>query len=221
MSAEVCRISSVIVTARTLFGEALAESLNRMTSDILVDHVCATISSAMERMSSRHPRVVIALVELGQNDALVLLKRTKRCASSAGTIVVDERANPLTAREAVRLGAAGYLTIGHGLSVLIDSIRSVAAGGVAIPSDISSLFRRNTESGLLTETDGDLCLLTGREIDVLKCVALGDTVREAAMRLGIAESTVDNHKTRIMRKLNVHRSVDLVKFAIRARLVSY
>ncbi len=62
--------------------------------------------------------------------------------------------------------------------------------------------------------------LTDREREILTHLALGRTVKETAELLGIATTTVDNHKTRIMRKINVHSKVALTHFAIREGMVS-
>lgn len=60
-----------------------------------------------------------------------------------------------------------------------------------------------------------LASLTRRERQVLEAIAGGGSVRECAESLGIAESTVDNHKSRLMRKVGVRRSLELIRFAYR------
>jgi DNA-binding NarL/FixJ family response regulator len=62
--------------------------------------------------------------------------------------------------------------------------------------------------------------LSSRERGVAQLLVVGKSVKECAEVLGLAVSTVDNHKTRIMKKLNVHKTVDLVRLAIREGLVS-
>ncbi|MBL8825948.1 MAG: response regulator transcription factor [Planctomycetaceae bacterium] len=65
-----------------------------------------------------------------------------------------------------------------------------------------------------------LAALTPRELQVLRLVAQGYSVRECAEQLSISHSTVDNHKSRMMAKLNIHKSIELVYFAIRVGLVN-
>jgi DNA-binding NarL/FixJ family response regulator len=62
--------------------------------------------------------------------------------------------------------------------------------------------------------------LTPRELQVLKMVARGFSVQECADKLNIKHSTVDNHKSRMMAKLNIHKSIQLVYFAVREGLIS-
>ena len=61
--------------------------------------------------------------------------------------------------------------------------------------------------------------LTAREIEVLQLLAEGCTVRQCADKLDLAKSTVDNHKARLMKKLELHKTVDLVRVAVRHGLI--
>lgn len=56
--------------------------------------------------------------------------------------------------------------------------------------------------------------LTAREQEVLKLIGDGYTFPGIAMRLALSAHTIDNHKTRILKKLGLHRTVDLVRFAV-------
>lgn len=70
------------------------------------------------------------------------------------------------------------------------------------------------------ERETPLSSLTPREVEVLRRVALGHSIKHCAEVLELAPSTVDNHKARLMKKLGVHKSLDLTRLAIREGLVS-
>ncbi|HEX9757174.1 MAG TPA: response regulator transcription factor [Nitrospiria bacterium] len=63
-------------------------------------------------------------------------------------------------------------------------------------------------------------LLTDREIQVLKVLAEGYTVKKAAGILGLSPKTVDTHKANLMRKINIHHRADLIKYALRKKIIS-
>ncbi|TWT37194.1 Transcriptional regulatory protein TdiR [Posidoniimonas corsicana] len=65
-----------------------------------------------------------------------------------------------------------------------------------------------------------LTLLTARERDVLRLIAAGLSVREMARMMHLADSTVDNHRSRLMKKLGVHKAVDAARFAYRIGLAA-
>lgn len=95
-------------------------------------------------------------------------------------------------------------------------------GQTAFPPQIEQRLV-STASGPRLDGDPDgspLDQLTPRELDVLRLLASGLSVKECAIALERSTSTVDNHKSRIMKKLGIHRSVDLTRLAIREGLVS-
>jgi DNA-binding NarL/FixJ family response regulator len=88
------------------------------------------------------------------------------------------------------------------------------------PSIRTSLRVEGLREGDPAQDHTPLAKLTYRELQVLRLVAEGLSVRQCAEILNRSESTVDNHKARIMKKLGVHRVVELTRFAIREGLVS-
>jgi two-component system response regulator NreC len=115
----------------------------------------------------------------------------------------------------------GYFTRGAPFSELAAGIGSMVGGGRAFDSAVQShvvqtpqgwRFRPDKESSSFSH-------LTRREIEVLKLVALGHSVKHCAELLDIAPSTLDNHKSRLMKKLGLHKSLELVRFAVREGLI--
>lgn len=75
--------------------------------------------------------------------------------------------------------------------------------------------------GRVVAQDDRLTSLTRRETDVLRLVGLGKTVNQCAEELGVSPSTVGNHKYRLMRKLGVSTSLQLLRIAVRNGLVEF
>lgn len=69
--------------------------------------------------------------------------------------------------------------------------------------------------------DGKISIkyFTGRQLEILTLLAMGDSVREVAKKLALAPKSVDNHKYRIMKILGVHNRVHLARYAIRQGLI--
>lgn len=70
------------------------------------------------------------------------------------------------------------------------------------------------------QVEDDLALLTDREREVLQLIAEGKTNKEVASTLAVSINTVETHRKHIMEKLDLHNTAELVRFAIRKRLVS-
>jgi len=112
--------------------------------------------------------------------------------------------------EAVQAGASGCVLKSDSPRQLLAAIEAVAAGG--------KYFTRPT--GYAPQAGGAVPpRLSAREREIVQLLAEGHTSKEIASRLGIAFKTVDAHRTNIMRRLNVHAVADLVRYAVRERII--
>lgn len=117
---------------------------------------------------------------------------------------------------AIKAGAAGYLPKSALGSELISAIRTVAKGESFLsPSAAGALIEDYRQLAKVEVHD----LLTKREREILTLVAEGYKSREMAEMLHISLKTVLCHRMKILKKLHVHNSADLIKFAIRRGLV--
>ena len=122
--------------------------------------------------------------------------------------------------EMLRAGAAGYVPKRAAPDELASAIRAVSRGDVFIHPSLAGrlvqdyLLRRDTD-----EQEPPIDDLTPREQEVLTLIAEGLSNGEIAERLVISIKTVDRHRENIMRKLNLHNRVDLVKYALRKGLI--
>lgn len=147
-------------------------------------------------------------------DSVVLLKQR---VPEAKIVLLDDVMRGSHIEKANRAGALGYITRQHTLGMVADVLWQVSLDGceflspdILSPATVAS-GKHNPGAGLL---DG----LTPREKQVLRLLARGCTVRRCAAILKLSESTVDNHKSRMMSKLGVHKTVELTRLAIRAGL---
>ena len=102
-------------------------------------------------------------------------------------------------------GAWGYLTKGDSPDEVIDGIRRVALGESVVSSDV--MARKRPEGTKLTK-------LTAREKQILRMIANGMSRTEIAERLCRSPMTIDNHRKSILKKLDIHDRVELVRYAI-------
>ncbi len=119
----------------------------------------------------------------------------------------------------VDAGASGYLTKSSADTDLIEAVKVVARGQVYLtPKAATLLLSRYKESD--EEDDVSLRILSTREQEVLALTAEGFSSREIGKKLFISPKTVDTYRARIMEKLRLTHRVELVRFALRAGLLS-
>ncbi|MBI5611073.1 MAG: response regulator transcription factor [Deltaproteobacteria bacterium] len=122
-------------------------------------------------------------------------------------------------RPALRAGARGYLVKGSGLHDLVAAIHAVALGHTFFSPAVSALLVHDAAADN-SSPQARLRLLSAREQEVLRWVVLGRTSSEIGDLLGIAAKTVEAHRANLGAKLHLHDVPALVRFAIRAGLIS-
>lgn len=136
-------------------------------------------------------------------------------------LLYDDCVRDVNVRTALRLRAAGYLTKRDRFVDWIDAVRKAMRNEPAFTAAVRQRLRPTVRGWeLLPSADAPgLHTLTARETEVLTYLAQGFTGKQCSAMLGISPSTVDNHKSRIMRKLNVRKTVELTRLALREGLV--
>ncbi|GIW05788.1 MAG: DNA-binding response regulator [Dehalococcoidia bacterium] len=122
--------------------------------------------------------------------------------------------------ESIRAGASGYLLKTVGRDELVRAIRAVAAGEAYLHPHVTrqmiELMRKDGRDPAPSSVDA---LLTEREREVLRGIALGQSNREIASTLYISPSTVQTHRAHLLAKLGLSSTAELVRFAVRIGLV--
>jgi two-component system, NarL family, response regulator NreC len=142
-------------------------------------------------------------------------KEIRRRSPRTRTILLTVHSEDHYVLEAVRAGVHGYVVKTQAAADLVQAIREIRGNAIYLSPTIS---RAVVEAYLDKATPpGDV--LSSRERQVLQLVAEGKTTKEIAVVLGVSIKTADSHRARIMRKLDIHDTAGLVRFAIRRGLI--
>jgi DNA-binding NarL/FixJ family response regulator len=117
--------------------------------------------------------------------------------------------------EVLAAGALGYMLKSDAGNELVDAIQSLASQKPYFTSKVSTMVLK----GYLNPATRESPVLTPREREIVQLVAEGKSTKEVADKLKISPKTADTHRTNIMRKLNLHSVSELVRYAIRNKLV--
>ena len=155
------------------------------------------------------PDVIVLDVRMPDMNGLEAARQIRQAASKAAILFVTMYDSKDFERDAIGVGASGFLSKTDSARLLVDAVRAV-------------LSRRTVFSQPLLSSDAmgaDTGRLTPREREVLQLLAEGNTNKEVAARLGITTKTAETHRARIMAKLDVHTVSGLVRYAIRHRMI--
>ena len=198
-------------------------------------HVVAEASdgeSAVQIAQQVTPDVIVMDITMPGMDGLEATRRLKVLCPDSKVLALTVHTDKQYFFEMLAAGAAGYITKQAAADELVAAIRAVAEGNVYLQPALALWlledYRRLLEhSPGLARPEGEgapqgkkLDVLSQRELQVLERVALGMTNLEIGEDLEISPKTVARHRERIMKKLDLHSSVELVKYAIRSGLIS-
>ena len=145
---------------------------------------------------------------------LDLVKRLKLEKPKLRLLVLSMHGEQQYAARALKAGASGYLTKDSASAQLIGALRKIAAGGVHISEAAAA--------GLVTAVSGDgppHARLSDREFEVFKLLAGGASPTDIARQLHLSVKTVSTHKTRVLEKLGLGGTAELVRYALEHRLL--
>jgi DNA-binding NarL/FixJ family response regulator len=125
-------------------------------------------------------------------------------------------------QEMILAGADGYVLKNAEKKEIFDAVRTVAAGSTFFSQNVSKILLdglvKRTRNREPFPNDGEN-RLTNREIEILRLIAEGLTSKQIADKLFLSVTTVNSHRTNIMKKLNIHETVGLVKYAIQKKFI--
>jgi DNA-binding NarL/FixJ family response regulator len=202
-------IRVVIVDDHQMFREGLREALSR-NGDIDVVGEADNADAALRVVDASAPDVLLVDLVLRGAGGLDVV-RALRTRSRPRILVVSMHAADDFLPEVLRAGAAGFVHKGQPVAELIQAIDRVHRGETHLPrglrEDIALLARRRTD-----RPDGIRCL-SARERDVFQLVIGGRSNKEVAAVLKVSVKTVETHRSNINRKLGVHSTGQLVRYA--------
>lgn len=175
---------------------------------------------AIHAVRQLKPDVVLMDVVMAGMSGIEATRRIKEANSEVAVLALTMHEDEHYFFEMLNAGASGYVPKRAAPDDLVDAIRVVSQGNVFLYPTLAKLlvkdFLQRAESGASPPGEE----LTAREQEVLTCIAEGLTNREIAETLVISAKTVDRHRENIMRKLNLHNRVELVKYAIEKGLIN-
>ncbi len=145
-----------------------------------------------------------------------LIKQVKGEKPKLRLLVLSMHAEHQYAVRAIRAGASGYLTKDSATTQLVSAIRKVAAGGAFISAEVAEALALSA----MPHAEGPPhASLSDREYQVFQLLVSGKAVTDIAADLNLSVKTVSTHKARLMEKMGLANQTELVRYAIRHRLV--
>ncbi|MBX3327499.1 MAG: response regulator transcription factor [Nitrospira sp.] len=173
---------------------------------------------AVKAVERDAPDLVLMDIAMPGLNGLDATARIMKESSTTRVILLSMYANEEYLRQALQVGASGYLLKGAELSELELAIRTVSRGETYLTPAVAkyAVEAYRTRSG---EPSSPLARLSGRQREILQLIAEGCTTKDIAQRLNLSVKTVETHRAQLMERLEIHDVPGLVRLAIRVGLV--
>ncbi len=202
----------------TLFREGVRSLLERI-GDVTVVAETGDGRDAMEAIERLRPDIALLDITMPGLNGLEVASRVGKVSPGTRVVILSMHAGEAYVAQALRAGVAGYLLKDAAAAELALALHAVARGETYLSPAIS----KHVVEGFLGRgaVDGDpLSGLTARQRETLQLIAEGKNTKEIAAALGVSVKTVESHRAQLMERLGIHDVPGLVRFAIRAGIVS-
>jgi len=181
------------------------------TADIEVAGEAAGGDEALALVRANDYDVALIDMSMPGLSGIDLVKRLRAEKPKLRLLVLSMHGEHQYAARALKAGAAGYLTKDSASEQLIGAIRKVAAGGVHISEAAAA--------SIVSQQKASHEALSDREFEVMRLLVEGLSPTDIAQRLHLSVKTVSTHKTRILEKLNLGSTAELVRYAMENKLL--
>jgi DNA-binding NarL/FixJ family response regulator len=202
------KLSILIVDADLLGREGLKKLLRQEHRNVEFGEA-RTAGEAMARIEARHWRLVLLDASLPDNDGFVVLQEIRRRRPEAAVLMRSIHGDSVHGGRSRELGAAGYISKSCGSSPLLKACRKILDGQNYFTQSIT---REDYRSPALHAN------LSAQELKVFLALAAGSHPGEIAGELGLSPKTVSTYKRRILNKLDLKSTADLVRYQIAHKL---
>ena len=169
---------------------------------------------ALRLAHEQHPDVAVLDIGMPYLNGIETARRLREALPQTKIVLLTMHTEDPYVLEAMQAGAVGYVLKTQATLDLVQAIRDVLQGEIYLSPRVS----RTIVTAYLTRSDLPPDPLSSREREVLQLIAEGETTKEIAWRLGLSAKTVESHRIRLMRKLDIHETATLVRYAIRRGL---
>jgi len=205
------KLRVMVVDDHAILRRGLALMIAREPDLVLIAEA-ATIEDALREAERHTPDVVLLDAHLPDANGIAAIRRLRGISPGIHIVILSMYDDSEHARRAFAAGAEGYVVKSSTHDELIEALRSVAGG---TPYRDPSLPSTDGPHAVQSAID----VLSPREREVLRLLALGNTNHEIAADLVVSVKTVETHRAHIMNKLKAESRADLVRHALGAGLL--
>ena len=202
----------LIIDDHVMVREGVAEIIEH-ADDLCVCGTASTANEGLEALSKLKPDLVLVDITLPGKDGIEFIKDARAMDPELRVLVMSMHDESLYVDRVLRAGGRGYIRKQEGGDKLIEAMRRVLRGEIAVSEKMTGRLLE-TFSGRKT-MDSPLGGLSDRELEVFQLIGQGKTMKQIADELHLSPKTIEVHRSHIREKLHVISAAELVAYAAR------
>ncbi|GAB2515812.1 response regulator [Lysobacter humi (ex Lee et al. 2017)] len=210
-------IRILIADDHTLVRESLV-GLLQAEGDVVVVAQAADGIDTVEKALAVRPDIVVADLSMPRLNGIEVVRRLREALPDTRVLVLTMHQEDEYVLQAVRAGASGYLVKDSASAELLAAVRNLHAGRGHFGPQAARTLAQQLQHPERT-LDDPYGRLTTREREVFHLIAEGLTTKEIARKLDISAKTAENHRARVLDKVGVRNTAELVRYALRKGLL--
>lgn len=206
-------LSVLLADDHVLVRQGLRSLLDREKIQVIAE---ASDGQEVIRLAeAHHPDVAIMDISMPILNGIDAARELARSCPKTRVILLTQHEEEQYLHEALESGVRGYVLKSQVVNDLVHAIRQVSRGGFYLSPGVSQAVVEAYRSRSERPSDP----LSIRERQVLQLIAEGKSTKDVASLLGISVKTAESHRSRLMKKLDIHETASLVRYAVRRGLI--
>jgi DNA-binding NarL/FixJ family response regulator len=206
--------SIFLVDDHPLVRDWLSRLINE-ESDLKVCGSSETVEDAISAIAKLHPDVIIVDIGLRGKSGLELIRFLTDQNPEELILVLSMHDEAVYASRALKAGARGYVSKRETAENVVSAIRRILSGGMYISQSLAEALALGLSRSSKIATANDVNLLSDRELEVFRLLAMGRETSDIAKDLSVSPKTIQSYCARIKDKLNLRNATELLQAATR------
>lgn len=211
-------ITVLLADDHTVVREGFRRLLESETDMVIVGEA-QTGRQTVELAVKLHPQVIVMDIAMPILNGLEATRQIRKLVPECKVLMLSAHSDDAYIEQAMACGASGFLFKQSSANTLSHAIRELHEGRTAFSSTITKRLREPKAGPTTGGSDPARVHLTSRETEVLQLIAEGKANKQTAAELGIGTKTVEKHRQSLMKKLNIHDTASLTRYAIGAGII--
>ncbi len=176
--------------------------------------------AALKHVKELSPDVVIMDISMRELNGIDATSQIVKVSPKVKVLSLSMYSDKRFIKGMLKAGASGYILKDSAFKELVDAIRVIVGGKIYISPSVASIVMDDYLEHSSERESSIRSLLTLRELEVLQLLAEGKSTKQIALSLHLSIKTIESHRIRVMRKIDVSNIADLTKYAIREGIIS-